>query len=363
LIVPVVVVSLVCGTAALNDIRRLGRLGLKTVLLYLTTTAVAISLALMAAIAMGPGHGFELEPGEAVEIEEAPPLTEVAVELFPRNIVEAAAEGRILQVIVFSILFGMAMTLAGAAGSRVLLFFQDLMEIVMKLVTIVIWLAPIGVFALIARIFATEGFEAFPPLAGYFLVVTLVLLIHGLVVYPLLLKLLGGLNPLKFLQSIWPAQIFAFSTASSAATIPITLRAVRNRMGVDNSVASFTVPFGATVNMDGTAIMQGVATVFIAQAYGLSLGVPEYLLVVLTATLASIGTAAVPGAGLIMLAMVLNQVGLPVEGIALIIGVDRLLDMLRTAINITGDATVTCVVAASEGSLNREIFNSDDPDR
>ena len=358
LIVPVVVVSLISGTASLNDIRRLGRVGVKTVLLYLATTAIAITVALTAAVAISPGKDFNLEAAEEIELRETPPLTAVALDLFPSNIVDAAAEGKILQVIVFSILFGMAMTMAGPAGVRVLGLFQDLMEIVMKLVMIVIWVAPIGVFALIARVFATEGFEAIPPLIGYFMVVVLALVIHGLVVYPLLLKLLTGLDPVKFGKKIWPAQIFAFSTTSSAATIPITLRAVEHRMGVDNSVASFTVPLGATVNMDGTAIMQGVATVFIAQAYGLALGVPDYLMVILTATLASIGTAAVPGAGLIMLAMVLNQVGLPVEGIALIIGVDRLLDMIRTAVNVTGDGTVTCIVAASENSLDREIFNS-----
>ncbi len=362
LIVPVVVVSLVSGTAALNDIRRLGRVGIKTILFYLTTTALAISMALLAAIIVSPGEGFDLLPDEEVTVREAPPLTEVVIGLFPSNIVEAAAEGQILQVIVFSMLFGMAMTMAGAAGERVLSLFQDLMEIVMKLVTIVIWLAPIGVFALIARVFATEGFEAFPPLIGYMTVVMFVLIFHGLVVYPVLLKFVGGLSPAKFLKKIWPAQAFAFSTASSAATIPITLRAVEKRMGVDNSVASFTVPLGATVNMDGTAIMQGVATVFIAQAYGLSLGVPEYLMVILTATLASVGTAAVPGAGLIMLAMVLNQVGLPVEGIALIIGVDRIIDMLRTAVNITGDATATCIVASSENALDRDIFDGDSED-
>lgn len=357
LIVPVVIVSLVSGTAALDDIRRLGRVGLKTILFYVGTTALAISLALTAAIVFSPGKGFDLQSAAEVDIREAPPLTEVAIDLVPTNIVAAAADGKILQLIVFSILLGMAMSMAGQAGARMQAIFQDLMDVVMKLVIVVIWFAPVGVFALIARVFATEGFEAFPPLIGYFLTVVLVLLIHGLLVYPLLLKFLSGLNPVKFFKAIWPAQVFSFSTASTASAIPITLRALERRMGVDNSVASFTVPLGATVNMDGTAIMQGVATVFIAQAYGLSLGVPELLTVVLIATLASIGTASVPGAGLIMLAMVLEQVGLPVEGIALIIGVDRLLDMLRTAVNLTGDATVTCIVANSENALDRAVYD------
>ncbi|MEX2381610.1 MAG: dicarboxylate/amino acid:cation symporter, partial [Opitutales bacterium] len=221
-------------------------------------------------------------------------------------------------------------------------------------------LAPIGVFALIARVFATEGLDALRPMLFYLVVVIGVLLVHAFVVYPLLLKGLSGLNPKRFLVKIWPAQVFAFSTASSAATIPVTLGVVEKRMGVKNSVASFTVPLGATINMDGTAIMQGVATVFIAQAYGVQLGVGEYLMVILTATLASIGTAGVPGAGLIMLAMVLKQAGLPVEGIAIVYGVDRLLDMTRTAVNITGDAVVTCIVAKSEKQMDIEVFNTPD---
>lgn len=360
LVVPVVVVSLVSGTAALDDVRRLGRLGGKTVLFYLGTTMIAIVLALFAAVVIGPGRGFELESQAEITVQEAPPLTQILIDLFPRNVFNAAADGNILQVIVFSILFGMAMTMAGQAGARVLKLFQDLMEIVMRLVTIVMWLAPIGVFALIARVFATEGLTALRPMLFYLLVVMAVLLVHAFVVYPLLLKGLSGLNPKRFLVKVWPAQVFAFSTASSAATIPVTLGVMERRMGVKNSVASFTVPLGATINMDGTAIMQGVATVFIAQAYGLQLGVGQYLMVVLTATLASIGTAGVPGAGLIMLAMVLKQAGLPVEGIALIYGVDRLVDMTRTAVNVTGDAAVTCIVARSEEQMDIERFNTPD---
>lgn len=359
LVVPVVFVSLVSGTAGLDDVRRLGRLGGKTILFYLATTALAIAIALIAAVAIEPGKGFELEGAGEVVAREAPVLTEILIGLFPRNVFAAASDGNILQLIVFSILFGMAVTMAGQAGARILQLFRDLMEVVMKIVGIVMWLAPAGVFALIARVFATEGLSALRPMLVYLVLVIAVLLFHALVIYPALLKGLSGLSPRKFLVKIWPAQVFAFSTASSAATIPVTLRTVEKRLGVDNSVASFTVPFGATINMDGTAIMQGVATVFIAQAYGVTLGMGDYLLVVLTATLASIGTAGVPGAGLIMLAMVLNQVGLPAEGIAIVYGVDRLVDMTRTAVNITGDAAVSCIVAKSENQLDQKIFDTD----
>ncbi len=358
LVIPVVVVSLVAGTAALDDIRRLGRLGTKTVVFYLGTTALAIAMALGAAVLVGPGRGFDLQTENTVTVQEPPPLTEVLIDLIPNNFFGAMADGNILQIIVFSILFGMAMTMAGEAGKRVLRVFEDLMEIVMKLVTIVMWMAPIGVFALIARVFATQGFEAFGYMVKYLVLVLAVLAFHGYVVYPVLLKLLSGLNPRHFLAKIWPAQVFAFSTASSAATIPVSLRIAQKRMGVSNSVASFTIPLGATVNMDGTAIMQGVATVFIAQAFGIALGFGDYLMVILAATLASIGTAGVPGAGLIMLAMVLKQAGLPAEGIAIVYSVDRIVDMARTAINITGDSAVSCIVAKSEGQLNLECYNT-----
>ncbi|HLS28523.1 MAG TPA: dicarboxylate/amino acid:cation symporter, partial [Opitutales bacterium] len=359
LVVPVVVVSLVTGTAGLDDVRRLGRVGGKTVAFYLFTTATAIAMALFAAVIVKPGSGFNLEHSGETSIEAPPPLTEMLIDLFPRNVVGAAADGNILQLIVFSILLGIALTMAGAAGARILKIFEDLMEVVMKLVVIVMWCAPFGVFALIARVFAREGFGALGHMLMYVLLVFVVLVIQATVVYSGLLKLFTGLNPRRFLKKIWPAQLFAFSTASSAATIPVTLGVVQKRLGVSNSVASFTIPFGATVNMDGTAIMQGVATVFIAQAYGIHLGINEYVMVILTATLASVGTAGVPGAGTIMLAMVLNQVGLPAEGIAIVLGVDRLLDMARTAVNITGDATVSCIVAHGEKQLDLDLYNAE----
>jgi DAACS family dicarboxylate/amino acid:cation (Na+ or H+) symporter len=238
----------------------------------------------------------------------------------------------------------------------VLNFFTDLNEVIMKMILLIIKLAPIGLFTLIARTFANQGIDIFLPLAGYFLVVALALLVHLAVTYSLLLRA-AGLSPIKFLGQMRAPMSFAFSTSSSSATIPVTLNTLETRLGVQNSVASFTVPLGATINMDGTAIMQGAATVFIANVYGIDLALGDFITVILTATLASIGTAAVPSAGLIMLAMVLGQVGLPVEGIALIIGIDRILDMMRTAGNVAGDGAVTCFVARTEDAMDVAIFN------
>jgi len=359
LVVPLVFVSLVCGTAALDDVRKLGRIGIRTILLYLMTTAIAISLALVVSVAIGPGRGFGLSTEASFQAAEAPSLVDVLIGIFPKNVIGSMATGNMLQIIVFAILFGLALTLSGKPGKRLLGIFNDLNEIIMTLVWIVMKIAPLGVFGLIARTFAGQGFEAFGPLLKYFFLVLGVLFLHALVTYPVMLKLFSGLNPIRFLSKLREVQIFAFSTASSNATIPITLNAVEKRLGVSNSVASFTVPLGATINMDGTAIMQGVATVFISQAYGLGLEFSDYLLVIITATLASIGTAGVPGVGLILLGMVLKQVGLPVEGIGLIIGIDRLLDMVRTAVNVTGDSVVSCIVAKSEGELDTAVYRSE----
>lgn len=361
LVVPLVLISIVCGAASLEDISRVGRLGLKTFVLYLGTTALALSLALLCALVVRPGAGFDLDSaGSTAAFAGAspPPLAEVFIGMFPANPVAAMSNGNMLQIIVFGLFLGLALTLAGAAGKRVLALFEDANEVIMKLVLLVMALAPYGVFALIARTFAMQGFEAFAPLLKYFFLVLGVLMLHGFLTYGLLLRSLGKLDPFVFFRKMRDAQVFAFSTASSAATIPVSLETVTQRLGARNSVASFTIPLGATLNMDGTAIMQGAATVFIAQAYGIEIGLNGYLTVILIATLASIGTAAVPSAGLVMLTMVLTQVGLPVEGIGLIIGIDRLLDMTRTAVNITGDCAVTCIVAKSEDALDTASYNS-----
>lgn len=359
LVVPLVLVSLACGTAALEDITKLGRIGGKTLGLYLTTTAIAISLAILAAILVGPGLGSDLA-SEVVEFSatEAPGLAQTLIDIFPDNPFKALSEGRMLQVIVFAILLGVAMTLAGEAGQDLLRVFESANAVIMKLVFLLMEIAPYGIFCLIAKVFFEQGPEAFGKLLAYFLCVLGVLILHATLTYPLLLVVFARVNPLPFFRKLRAPMTVAFSTASSGATLPVTLRTVKERLGVDSSIASFTVPLGATINMDGTAIMQGVATVFIAQVYGVEIGPSGYVTVVLTATLASIGTAGVPGVGTIMLAMVLRQMNLPVEGIALILGVDRLLDMTRTAVNITGDAAVSCVVARSEGKLDLEKFRA-----
>ncbi|MGR5134138.1 dicarboxylate/amino acid:cation symporter [Vibrio alfacsensis] len=357
LVVPLVFVSLVCGTSSLKDLTTLGRMGGKTLAFYIATTAIAITLALTMGTVFQPGAGADLTAASSFQSAEAPSLGQVIINMFPTNPISAMAEGKTLQVIVFAVLFGIAISTAGKPGERIAAFFADLNDVIMKLVAILMHLAPFGVFFLMAKLFTSLGLGAILNLAEYFLVLAGTLLLHGLVTYSLMLKGFTGLSPIKFLRKMEDAIMFAFSTASSNATIPVTMETAKYRMGVDNRVSSFTVPLGATVNMDGTAIMQGVATAFIAQAFNIDLTMGDYLMVIMTATLASIGTAGVPGVGLVMLAMVLNQVGLPLEGIALIMGVDRLLDMIRTAVNITGDSAVTIIVAKSEGALDEARFN------
>ena len=360
MVVPLVLVSLVVGVTALSDLRALGRIGAKALTLYLATTAVAVTIALSLASVVGPGRGFDAgESTGTFSGKDAPPLTQVLIDMVPTNPVAAMAEGNMLQIIVFALLLGMAITMSGARGKHVLNLFTDLNVVIMHMVEWIMRLAPYGVFALITRTFATQGLDLLAPLAAYFLTLTAALAIQMFGTYPLLLRLLASLNPLTFLRKMRDPAAFAFSTASSGATIPVTLHTVEYKMGVKNSVASFSVPLGATINMDGTAMMQGVATVFIANVYGFDLSLTDYLLVVLTATLASVGTAAIPAVGLVTLTMVLGQVGLPVEGIALIIGVDRLLDMMRTTVNVTGDCAVSCIVAKSENALDQAVF--DDP--
>ncbi len=356
LVVPLVFVSLVCGSAALDDVTRLGRMGMTTLVLYLATTAIALVLSLSLATIMQPGAGFELAAEAVFQGATPPGLADVLISMVPTNPVAAMAEGNMLQVIVFSVLFGIAIAMTGDGAGRILGAFRELNTVILQMVVLLMRFAPAGVFCLMARVFAAEGFAAFVPLLRYFSCVTLALALHATITYPMLLRSLAGIPARRFFTNIRPVLAVAFSTASSNATIPVTLETAEHKLGVSNAVAAFTVPLGATINMDGTAIMQGVATCFIAQAYGIEIGPAGYFTVVATATLASIGTAGVPGVGLVTLAMVLEQVGLPVEGIALILGVDRLLDMARTAVNVTGDAAVTVVIARREGEFDRSRF-------
>jgi len=358
-IVPLVFFSLVCGVVSISSSSRIRTISLKTLSLYLLTTAIAISIALTFALLFQPGVGVDLALPTAFQSTEAPSLKEVLINIFPTNPVAAMAEGNMLQIIVFSLLFGIALKSLGSSGDALKASFETINNVILSLVKMLIELAPYGIFALLFSLFAVQGFSMIGDLAKYFFLLVFVLIFHAFFTYGSLLYLLAQLSPFKFFMKVRSLAIFAFSTSSSSATMPITLDTVKNKLGVNSSIGSFTVPLGATINMDGTAIMQGIATVFISQAYNIDLTMVDYLMVILTATLASIGTAGVPGVGLIMLAMVLEQVGLPVEGIALIIGVDRLLDMTRTAVNVCGDAMVSCVVAKSEDEFNSETFHSE----
>ncbi|MDQ2094057.1 dicarboxylate/amino acid:cation symporter [Rhodalgimonas zhirmunskyi] len=359
LVVPLVFFSLITGVTGIGDIRILGRVGGKSFALYLTTTAIAIALAILIATIVGPGKGFEMQgiDTSGVTAKEAPSVWDVFANIVPTNPVAAFASGEMLQIIFYTIVLGVAVLMLGRQSKPFVEASEYMNEVMMKIVTIVMAFAPIGVFCLIAKTFTQQGIDLFIPVMAYVLTLVGALFLHLFVTLMVMLKLFTGLSPITFMAKIRPAQIFAFSTASSNATIPVTFRSVTERMGVDNSVASFCIPFGATINMDGTAIMQGVATVFLANVYGIDLGLAGYLTVIAMAVLASIGTAGVPGVGLVMLTMVLGQVGLPIEGIALILGVDRLMDMIRTAVNITGDAVVTTIVAKGEGKVDMAVFN------
>jgi Na+/H+-dicarboxylate symporter len=361
LVVPLVFISLVNGAASMGDIKKLGRIGVKTVLFYLATTAIAISISLTLSTIFKPGVGLNLSNSNLSEvtINEATPLVEVILDMIPNNPIASMADGNMLQIIVFAILIGVGLSALGEKTKMITNLFQQLNDLIMKIVEYVMLIAPYGVFGLIARTFAIQGFDAMIPLIKYMALVLISLLIHVTFIYGGLLKLLTGLSPIRFFKKFFPAFSVGFSTSSSNATLPVTMEVAEENLGISKDVASFTLPLGATINMDGTAIMQGVATVFISQIYGIELGFSAFLTVILTATLASIGTAGVPGVGMIMLSMVLQSVGLPVEGIALIMGIDRILDMSRTAVNITGDAVCTLIVAKAEGEFNEEIFNSE----
>ena len=358
MVVPLVFFSLVTGVAQITDSSKLGSISIKAIFLYLATTSIAISLALFFSNFINIGSGAGLI-SEAKFVTPTPPsLKEVFVNIFPTNPIAAMANGEMLQIIVFSLLVGLGVK-SLSSSENLINFFVSGNNLMLKIVELIIWFAPIGIFCLLTDIFSQIGFSIIYDLAGYFFLLIAVLMFHGIFVYSFFLYFFTGLNPIVFYSKLKEVILFAFSTSSSSATMPLTLKTAKDKLGVDQSVASFTIPLGATINMDGTAIMQGVATVFIAQVYGIDLTMTDFLMVILTATLASIGTAGVPGVGLIMLAMVLQQVGLPVEGIALIIGVDRLLDMVRTSVNVCGDAMIACLISSSENNLSQEIFYGD----
>lgn len=355
LVVPIVIVSLILGTAGISDPKKLGRIGGKTIAFFLITTGIALVLAIGMSLLVQPGSGsFQLD-GANFEAAQAPPVIETLLNIIPANPLGAMVEGSMLQVIAFSIIIGFGISRVGEKAAGLTKLVEQANEVMMYLVQAVMKFAPYGAFGLIATAIGSQGLDAIAAMGKYMFVVLFVLLLHMVIVYGSAVSMLGKLNPVKFFKEFSPAMIVAFSTSSSAATLPISMKTLQNNLKVSKSVSGFVQPLGATINMDGTAIMQGVATIFIAQVYGAELGFGQLLTVILTATLASIGTAGVPGVGLIMLSMVLTSVGLPVEAIALVLGVDRLLDMCRTAVNITGDAACAVYVARSEGETLGEV--------
>lgn len=359
LVVPLVFFSLSTGALAMGDTASLGRVGVKTLLMYLMTTALAIALALLIAKVINPGVGMDLtSSGEATgEIADAPPITETLLNIIPTNPFDALAKGEMLQVIVFALLVGVIVAQMPEKLSTISNILEEGNGLMMKMTSMVMKFAPYGIFALIARTFSQLGFETFLPMLSYMGSVTLALIMQVCVVYLPMLLIFARLSPIPFFRKIVPVVTFGFSSASSGATIPVTLKQT-DEMGIPRKISAFTIPLGATVNMDGTAIMQGVAVIFVANAYGIELTMADFMTVIFTATLASVGTAGVPGVGLITLSMVLTSVGLPVEGIAMIMGIDRILDMARTAVNIVGDVVVTLICAKTEKQLDENQYYS-----
>ena len=352
LIIPLIFATLVVGVASIAEPKKLGRVAGKTIAYYLVTTAFAIIIGLLLGNIFQPGAGMNLVlEGPVKEAAGAPSLVDTIVNLIPTNPIGAMANGNVLQVIVFALFFGYAMTKAGEKGKAVLKFFEGFAETMYKLTGTVMGFAPYGVFALIATTVGTHGLSVLVPFAKLIFAVYLGIIIHAVVVYSGMVSIIAKMSPAKFFKGFSEASLLAFSTCSSSATLPVSMRVAQDNLGVSPTVSSFVQPLGATINMDGTALYQGVCALFVAQAYGIPLGFGAQLTILLTALLASIGTAGVPGAGLVMLTLVLTSVGLPLEGVALIAGIDRILDMARTSCNVTGDAACAVVVAKTEGEL------------
>lgn len=359
LVVPLVFCSLVCGSAAIGDTKTLGKVGIKTIFFYLATTALAVTVAISVASLVKPGIGLNMEEIEAGEYTaaESTSAVDTILNIIPDNPIGALANGTMLQIILFALLVGIVIAQMGERAELISNFFTQCNELMMEMTNLVMKVAPFGVFCMISRTFANLGFDAFVPLLKYMGSVVTGLFIQCFIVYMLLLFVFTRLNPRKFIKKFFPVMAFAFSTSTSNATIPMNIETLEKKIGVSRKVSSFTIPLGATINMDGTSIMQGVAVVFAAQAYGMHLSLTGYLTVIATATLASIGTAGIPSVGLVTLSMVFAAVGIPVEAIALIMGIDRILDMLRTAVNITGDAVCTTIIAHQNGDLDKSVFD------
>lgn len=357
LVVPLVLFSIICGAASVGDVKKLGRVGGKIFIYYIITTAFATTIALFMANILKPGVGVKLKASKEIVKTASPPfIMDMLINMIPSNLIEAMVKGDMLQIIVFALIFGISITLVGDKAKNLLNIFEEVNNVLLKMIDVIMIVAPLGVFALISNVIMTQGLKVLIPLMKYVLVAVLVMIIQIFFIYGGMLKFIGKLNPVNFFKKFWPVMIFALSTSSSNATIPMNLEICERKFGVDKSVASFTIPLGATINMDGTAIMQGVAALFIAQMYGINVTFNQQITIILIATLASIGTSGVPSAGVVMLSMVLQQIGLPLEGVGLVLSVDRIVDMVRTTVNITGDAVGTLIVANSEKELEKEVY-------
>ena len=363
LIVPLVFCSLVVGVTSMQDTAKMGRIGIKSIVIYLATTAVAISIGLGLGTIFEPGAGLNMQPdaGAAAAAKEAPSLVSTLIGLIPKNPIEALAGGKILQIIVFALGLGIALNLIGEKGEPAVKMFNSLAEAMYKLTELVMKFAPYGIFALMAWVAGKYGLEVLLPLIKVIAAVYIGCILHVLVVYSGAISVIAGLKPVQYLKGIVNAQMMAFTSTSSSGTLPVSIRCARENLGVSKGTASFVLPLGATINMDGTALYQGVCALFIAQAFGIDLSMADYMTIIATATLASVGTAGVPGAGLIMLSLVLTTVGLPMEGLAIVAGIDRILDMARTCVNVSGDLMVSVLIGKSENELNENIYNAKDP--
>ena len=353
-IIPLIFFSIVCGIISLSDDTSLSRLGIKTLSLYLFTTIIAISLGLLFS------SFIDYEPILLSNLEANVSIDNIKTEsnIFPTNIFQSLSDGNIIHLLIFSVLIGIAASKVKDNAKTFINYFHEFNTVINELVKIIISFTPIAVYCILSKTFATQGLETLTPLMGYFFTVVFVLLIHFFITFSLLLKTFTNLNPKKFFINIKEVIVFTFSTSSSSASIPFTLKAATEKCGINKSISSFTIPLGATINMDGTAIMQGCATFFLASLYGIDLGMSEILTIVVTATIASIGTAGIPSAGIIMLTVIFTQIGIPLEGITLLLGVDRLLDMMRTSINVSGDLCISCIVASSENRIDETIYKS-----
>lgn len=354
IIIPLIFFSIVCGIVSLSEDVSISRLGIKTISLYLVTTVIAISLGLLFASLIS------YEPVLVTDLNSEINVKDMQSEnnFFPNNIFKSMVDGNIIHLLIFSILIGISASRIKEKIKTFIKYVHDFNEVINELVRIIISFTPLAVFCILSKTFATQGLDTLMPLMGYFMTVVAVLLLHFFITFSLLLKIFTRLDPIIFYRNIKDVLVFTFSTSSSSASIPFTLKTANEKCGVDKSISTFSIPLGATINMDGTAIMQGCATFFLASLYGIDLGINEILTIVITATIASIGTAGIPSAGIIMLTVIFTQIGIPLEGITLLLGVDRLLDMMRTSVNVSGDLCISCIVASSENKLDHNTFKS-----